>query len=299
MKELAKVYEEAAGKVAAIVLSTDLKNLSEITSGAWRQIQHQLELEAAKLRDAVKIQAINTIERGGSLYSSVHEDYLFELIDKTYGKITEAGIVNMFEAINPKLVRSMLNRVYTTGYTFSDRIWRVGEDMQIQIKNVISVSLSMNRDVIDIARDITTYVKSGRRGLAKRYGDLIKGSKEWAQRIRKDVDYNALRLVRSELYMSLQDAAVMTGEMNPGCTQEYDWKRNTSEDWNCDCPDLEAGGPYTADEIPDYPHPSCSCTIIPRLMDQNEFLADVKKWSKGEDVDYMDTWYNTKYLQAA
>jgi hypothetical protein len=34
-------------------------------------------------------------------------------------------------------------------------------------------------------------------------------------------------------------------------------------------------------------------------MDQNEFLADVKKWSKGEDVDYMDTWYNTKYLQAA
>jgi hypothetical protein len=295
MAELAKVYEEAARKVAAIVVATDIKNLSELTSGAWRQIQHELEREAEKLREALKKQAITTVEKGGDIVTGIHEDYLFDVIDKASGKITEAGIVNMFGSVNPKLVKSMLNRVYTDGYSFSDRIWQVGVDMQAQIKNVVSVSLSMNRDIFDIAKDLQTYVKYGRRGLAKRYGDLIKGTKEWARRIRKDIDYNALRLVRSELYMSLQESSVLVGEMNPGCTGEYDWIRNTAEDWGCECPELAAGSPYEADNIPDFPHPNCLCTIQPRLMNSQEFYNDLKAWVNGGDVPYIQDWYVSYY----
>ena len=39
------------------------------------------------------------------------------------------------------------------------------------------------------------------------------------------------------------------------------------------------------------------CVIRPRLRDRGEFVADLKRWAQGEDVDYLDAW-QTKYLKA-
>ena len=37
-------------------------------------------------------------------------------------------------------------------------------------------------------------------------------------------------------------------------------------------------------QFPAQPHPNCGCYSVARLMDTNEFVADLKRWSKGEDV---------------
>jgi hypothetical protein len=295
MKELKRVYLDAAKNVAEIVRRTEAGNLSELTSGAWRQIQHQLEKEAEIIREAVRARAQYVVERSAQTLTGIEKEYLFDIIDMSNGKIVESGIINMYVSIDRKLVSSMVNRIYQDGYTFSDRIWKIGEGFSRDIKDVITTGLSAGRDAIDIAKDLEVYVRDGRKKLATRYGKLEKGTASWMRRIRKDIDYSALRLVRSEMYQSLQDASVLAGETNPGCTQEYDWVRNGSEDWGCECPSLAAGSPYASDDIPEFPHPNCLCTIRPRLRDANEFYADVKKWANGGDVDYMDEWYKIKY----
>lgn len=259
MKRLKTVYTEAADRVAEIIRHTEAANLSELTSGSWRQIEHQLQTEAEKLREALRTQTQNTVESGIDIATGIQQKYLFDVVGISGGKLTQAGITNMFSSVNRRLVSSMVNRVYTDGYTFSDRIWGAGEAMQESIKSVLTEGIAMGRDPIAIADDLGAYVKSGRKGLATRYGKLTEGSDAWTRRIRKDIDYNALRIVRSELYQSVQDADALSARMNPGSTGEVDWIRGDSETCNSDpsCQELADGSPYPADDVPDYPHPNC------------------------------------------
>ena len=255
VKKIHDIYEEAAGKVAAIVKDATERELSVLTSASWSRIKAQLEAAASDIRTELRAQMILSVDDGADIVKGISEKYLIDLVKYTGGKITKSGIISTFAGVNRSMIESMVNRVYTDGYTFSERIWNISNGFQNSIKNVISVGTAMGRDVIDIARDIEVYVTDGRKVLAKRYGGLVKGTRDWSKSIGRDVDYNALRLARSEMYMAIQDSAVATGRMTPSVTG-YNWVRNTSEDWNCDCPDLEKGGPYTEDEVPDYPHPN-------------------------------------------
>ena len=89
--------------------------------------------------------------------------------------------------------------------------------------------------------------------------------------------------------------------MNPGSTGEVDWVRGDSETCNSDpsCQELADGSPYPADDVPDYPHSNCLCFLVPRLRDSQDFRDDVKAWVNGEDVGYMDDWYDNYYSQSA
>jgi hypothetical protein len=103
------------------------------------------------------------------------------------------------------------------------------------------------------------YLKGGPEAVKGRWGKLEPGTREYAKRLgSKGVDYRAMRLYRSEIHRNQQEAAVEGGEDNPACTGLYDWilmpGRGT---FLCNCPELAAGGPYTKDTIPDYPHPNC------------------------------------------
>jgi hypothetical protein len=298
LQKIHDIYLQAAGEVSQIVVISDLQGLSDFTSNAWRQIQLKLEHYAsvieADLGDRTQLAMASVAER--SLL--IHEDFLIDLVDITNGTLTESGIIAMFAGVDDRIVTSLVSRVYESGYTFSKRVWNVADQFQTQIKDVISVGVAMNRDVFDIAKDLEVYVKFGRRGLAKRYGGLIKGTREWSKRIRKDIDFNALRLIRSELYNSLQETAKIGGQMNPGCTGLYDWKRNTSEDWHCSCPEYEKNSPYTLDALPGYPHPNCLCEIIARLRDLRTFASDLKRWGNGDDIPYIQDWHDKYYISA-
>ena len=296
VKKIHDIYEEAAGKVARIVQDATERELSVLTSASWSRIKAELESAASDIRSELRAQLSLSVEEGADIIAGINEKYLIDVMEYAGGKITKSGIVSMFAGVSRSMVESMVNRVYTDGYAFSERIWNISNGFQNSIKRVISVGTAMGRDAIDIARDIEVYVSEGREALAKRYGDLVKDEPGWRTRIGRDVDYNALRLVRSEMYMAIQDSAVSAGRMTPSVTG-YNWVRNTSEDWNCDCPDLEAGSPYQEDEIPDYPHPSCLCQIVAVLMERQDFVDDLVSWANGEDVDYLDTWKAQYYDQ--
>jgi hypothetical protein len=297
MLELRRTYVAAAKQAADELARAELAGYGELTMASWAQIEQAL-LEGAREIQRHLDQAIPlAVKDIAGKVTQIDETYLTQAITGAGAGLDLVKVKNLFVDASDKVVRSLVNRIFSDGYSYSQRIWRVGVGYQDSMKRVITAGIGSGRDVADVARDLEIYVQRGKAGLAQRWGDLV-GS-DFTRRVRGSVDYNALRLVRSELYMSLQDAARLDGQINPACTGLFDWIRYNATDWGCECPDLAAGSPYTEDELPDYPHPNCQCEIRPRLMDGNEFINDLKAFARGERVGYIDDWYNGHYRAAA
>jgi hypothetical protein len=299
MRELKRAYKTAADQVAEVVRDAKARSLSELTIQARESIERQLEIGANIIRSKASDVIPKTIRQGTAAVTSIDAEYLEDLMP-LYSDINKTGIRAVAALVNERVVISIVNRIFEDGYTLSDRVWRVGTDYRNQINSVISAGFAQGRDPVKIARDIQYYVRDGKTRLAQRYGpNLTRGTREWMQRIRKDVDYRALRLVRSELYMSFQQAALESGRANPGAEDWYDWILDPGrQDWGCECPDNAASGPYHYQDVPDYPHANCNCRVQPRLMDREQFISDLKSWTDGARVDYLDDWYNQYYLPA-
>jgi len=200
----------------------------------------------------------DVISRATPLLVKINSEYLLDAVsDAGAGYlITEFTVGRMASSINRNLLESLITRVWKDGYTYSDRVWNLKDDWLERIKTIVSAGISQGRDPVKIARDIQVYTADGKIALVKRWGSAISG--DLAKRIPRNIDWRAARLVRSELYASLQDASAQAGDMNPGCTGEYDWRLSAArESWPCECESLAAGSPYMKDAIPTYPHPHC------------------------------------------
>lgn len=284
MMKVQKVYDELADELAKIVESLSVDTLSlEFETNV--KLANALDEAREKLANALYDNTQDAVEITAKNISNVNRKFL---VDNGF---QEAQIVNIMNTVNEDAVLLFANRVWQDGYTFSQRVWREGPKYQDDIKNLLSSGIAQGRDPFQIAKDIQVYTQDGKVALMKRYGKLKRGTREFTARIPKNIDYRAVRLVRTEIYNTMRDVQVSSGEANPGVTGEYNWIRQSGAgDFNCACPDLAAGSPYTADNIPINPHPNCSCRIQPVLRDQNEFVADLKKWLDGENVDYLDSW---------
>jgi hypothetical protein len=142
---------------------------------------------------------------------------------------------------------------------------------------------------------LTVYVKNGKEALVKRYGEILRGSKEFIKRISGHIDWRAMRLARTELYTSIRESAKMQGHDNPA-VKEYSWNLTSGGAYECVCPDLAANSPYVETMIPDAPHANCMCQIIPVIMSREKFVDDLIDWGKGISIPYIDNWYTNTYL---
>lgn len=299
MANIRNVYRKAADGLAGRILEAERKGLSEITVQSWTKIQHDLEAAAVDIKAAIDDGTNRVVTLGARRFSKIHEDYMISVAGQTGGRITAAGIQSMVVGVDRRVVASIVNRVYQDGYTYSMRLWRAAGAYGQNMKNLISAGLAQGRDLFEIADDVKIYAARGRSAVVKRYGDLLPGTREFIRRVGNTVDYNALRILRSELYASMQDAARLQGQMNPGCNGWYEWIRGGTTDWSCECPDYAAGSPYTLEKLPSYPHSQCLCRVQPMLMDRREFVDDLRRWGAGERVEYLDKWYQEQYLPYA
>jgi hypothetical protein len=161
--------------------------------------------------------------------------------------------------------------------------------------DVVWGGISQGRDIRTVSTDLMAYLKGGPEVVKGRWGKLEPGTREYARRLgSKGIDYRVMRIYRSEIHRNQQEAAVKEGEDNPACTGEYDWilmpGRGT---FLCNCPELAAGGPYTKETIPDYPHPNCDCMVEPRLKDSDDLIRDLKDYVNGvpsEGANEISLW---------
>lgn len=138
------------------------------------------------------------------------------------------------------------------------------------------------------------YVKQGPT-IVGRWGTLLPGTKEYVQRLgTAPVDYRALRLVRNELHNGIRSTAIENAEVNPAWNGKYNWIMATGRvDWPCDCPELDAGSPYTKDTVPRTPHVLCMCRVEAEMVDRATFLQQLKDYRDGIDssgANAIDAW---------
>lgn len=291
MRKLAQVYQSASEEVAAAVREATKTGKSQITIDSMAAIEAKLQAGASALNSRLHELIPDTVYRGMDLTAEVNQQYLIDAVKIAGAESLVPHIHSVFANVQDKVIQSVVNRVYQGGYTYSDAIWKVGARYQDDIKNVLSVGLAQGRDMVKIARDIQVYTKEGKIALAKRLGALERPSTDFMKRIGNKVDWRALRLVRSELFQAVQDANKEFGKNNPACLDLYDWVMESGrQQWSCECANLSAGSPYTYNELPDYPHPGCSCSVRPVLRDGKEFIADLKTFIDGGSVDYLDEW---------
>ena len=303
MRRVRAVYQEAARevaeKVAVASLAETLAGQSRLTTQSLASIELQLKEAVRVIADAIETEGTAGITRSVERIGTINDRFMSEAFNRAGStQIDRAVIGEIVSGVNEQVVQSVVNRVWQDGYTFSHRCWIAGQRFQDDIKNVLASGLAQGRDVLKIAKDIQIYTADGKVRLMQRYGTLQRGTREFAKRIPKAVDYRALRLVRTELYASLRDASVEQGKINPAATGLWDWVRQGSVDWGCDCPDFASGGPYTLDALPSTPHANCLCGTVPRLQPTAEFNDRLREWADGGADPGLDQWYRDVYLPA-
>ena len=292
MSKILAAYVDA-GKVAAeAVRNATLQGASNLTIDSWQAIEEQLSRGAQNIINSINENVHQVVRNSTEFTSDINERYINDAILYSGGKITSAGIAAVYRAINDQVIASIANRIYQDGYTFSTRVWRAGLAYQEQMRRVLLAGLAQGRDPIKLALDLQAYIKDGKIALVQRYGKLVRGTAAFIKRINKRVDWRALRLVVSELYAGLQDAARLQGHANPAGLDVYDWiLERGRQDWDCQCPDIASGSPYKYAQVPGYPHARCRCRVVVRLRDSREFFNDLKKWGSGQSVLYLDDWF--------
>ncbi len=301
LKRMLATYDKAARAAAEQVVRAKALDYSHITVESWERINRALEDGANLVRSELDIQVKGTISKGIGINAEINTTYIMDAVEEAgAGRITRVGVENVFALANRKVIRSTVNRVFADGYSYSTHVWRVGTKYQNAMKGIVNAGLAQGRSVTDIAADLKGYVRKGKPWVVNRYGPkLIRGTKDFLARVGDRIDARALRLIRSELYMSLQEAAKEQGHLAPSCLDLYDWILQAGrQHWDCDCPDLASGGPYAYADVPEFPHPNCFCLVRPVMRDRREFIDDLVRWSKGGDVAYMDNWFKNIYRQS-
>ena len=297
--QVRRVYLKAARQAGAVLQANLDRNATSLTTDRWQLIQSLLREEANRL--GVQIDELN---RGAVRRVSRN------FIRNATQQMQQSGLVGVRSinnrslqgigiAVNNRVIHNMASRM-VGGMNYSTRIWKLGADWINDVRGVTASGIAAGRDPRKIARDLSTYTRHGKMRYLRDSG--VVEARSWgphmrAGKIPKNIDYRALRLVRSELYASIQDAQLQAGRANPANNGLYNWINNPARlDWDCPCEEYEKGSPYEYDKVPAYPHPNCMCAIEPLMRDEDEFFEDLLRWDRGESVDYLDDWYNTFYL---
>lgn len=319
MVVIRKAYEEAADIAAEQVARTTARGLSELTSASWASIEAQLRAGADIISRANESATPLSIQAATRGLFDVDAQVIGEAVDAAGTQlITLAGIENLGVAVDARVVIAQATRTYGGNYTFSDRVWDLFDtdgrpiglngDYQYRVKNLILTGQAQGRDVIDIAKDIQLYVAEGADAVFTpgRYGVLQPGTREYRSRVSGRVDWRALRLARSEMAASIQQAGIIEGQINPGTDGLYDWNKipgnpidpvPSATTSGKRCIDLQRGSPYREGNVPSYNHPNCSCWVTPHLVNEDDFINELIDWEPG-DGSRVDQWYQEQYLPA-
>lgn len=300
---ISRVYISAADEVADRIKTLEVKKKGDsLTALSLRKLEATLRKTGARIAADTEILTIDVIDDSIYTTNKPHLQYLKDSINiSDIDKIKYSIVEEMYGRLHEDLIGLTYTRLFDN-YTFEQRIWGavdlpgLSQHWQTDIKNLVTFGLAQGRDVLKIAQDITFYAAHGKEKLIKRYGELVRGTKTFSKRIPAHVDWRALRIARSELYISLQDAAKYQGSLNPAVL-EYNWNLTAGAAHDtCICPDLAADSPYQYQDIPDFPHPNCLCWISPKIRGRDEFVNDLIDWGKGQGVPYLDNWYVNQYL---
>lgn len=108
-------------------------------------------------------------------------------------------------------IDNVTTRVWSDGRTFSDRVWRTGNQARSGINEILAAGVARGESAVDISKQIRQFLIEPE----------ITAGTSWTTAVRPSVTgagsihYNALRLARTEINNSYRESLVLANEANP------------------------------------------------------------------------------------
>lgn len=251
LQERAEYYEK---KTAS---SYGLKKLNTL------QLRAQMQETSRRISKEIEGVAKNSIYLVANSVVEANNDWL-----KKLGFPAEGA----FASIPDQTVRKLVTgQIYQGGWNLSSAIWGDSQDTLAKLYEITAKGLAQNMSVYDISKMLEQYVSPNRKlpwNLTMPDGKKI---------YRKQVDYNAQRLVRTLTQHGYQTSFIAVTEKNPFITKVI-WRANGSRVCPL-CMDRD-GKEFNKNEVP-MDHPNGMCTMEPKVVDNLEDkLAD---WINSSD----------------
>ena len=246
----------------------------------------QLNVDLGKSIDAA---ISNGVEAGMVFSKSVSLDVLKK------AEIQTEPMIRAYEFQRKRAVAMSYARSYKDGLKLSQRIWNVTEGNKKVLADIVRAGVG--EDAVTVAKAMQTYVKSGSTRMAAEYPGMIK---RMGSRIPLNLDYNALRLARTELTAAYGEGTLAGAKASPAIGKVR-WVLSSSHPRPDICDTYAEGGEghgvYSVDDCPPYPaHPNCLCTLQPEPEDTGDLIKRLKQWrsAPGSQPD-IESWYQQNY----
>jgi hypothetical protein len=296
-------YEKAIEQTQAILLSRIYSGVSTFDASLKAAIDSQLTSALTEITKVTEAETLKAIHRGYTGLAMIDTEYMLDAIKQAEATtlFSATGIKNIFIKIDHDLLIATAQRVTPDAYTFSARIWKSTQGFKPDVLNIINAGFAQGKPKEKIASALSSYLKDGKIGVAKKYGKLTPESARYMQRIGKDVDWRALRLVRSEYGASLQQVAVQKAFANFGASGIMEWIRTPGAVHEDVCSTYAARRYFKVSEVPGYPHPNCMCIVRSVMEKLPDTLSQLRAYVAGDFVaaPRIVEWANKYYKPVA
>lgn len=180
------------------------------------------------------------------------------------------------EGLTKSIRKAVWNYRWDDGYKLSDRVWKLNQLMNENLKHMIEDAVNNGKSAVNFAKAVENY--------------LDKPGPAWTTAIRPSVTgrgsikYNALRLARTETnnaYRKAQQISAEKSDIVKGI--KWNLSRSHTGEHDCECEkfatqDLYGLGPgvYPPGKIP-ISHPNCMCYLTDVLYEGEELIRILEK----------------------
>ena len=285
-RQVAKIYNDAILRILR-----EFRQGEQSTKALLVAINEDFDAQylfkdlVAELEDAVKA--------GAAAGITFSQDVTTDILGRV-GMAAEPSI-RAFEFCRQRAVAAAYARTYKDGLHLSDRIWKTAESSRDAMRAIVTAGIG--EDAVKVARALETYVKQGAAVTAAHFPGMMK---RMGSRVPENIDYNALRLARTELTAAYGEATIGAAKASPAI-KKVRWVLSNTHPRTDICDAYASGGDghgvYDAKDCPLSPaHPNCLCTIQPAPEDPVKFAQRLKKWmadpSSQPDIE---KWYGENY----
>ena len=299
-KAIQAIYDDAAARLADRISKL---NVGSMDATAAKQMKRSIALASQDIGKGLRAQLIKDTAKAAEAGGAGVQIPLFEKLTGMDGggKFTRIGLTNAMATVNRLAVIAQWTR-NAGGLMLSDRIWATAASFRKDLLRLVDFASASGIGSRDLARMVETLAKEGGYQLeAKVVADFPNAAKRLGKHFPKNLNWQALRLARTELGFAYNTSAVMAGRITPGYIGSQ-WLLSNAHPEMDICDDLASADPYglgpgcyTRGNEPVFAHPNCLCCLTPIFMEREEFNSRMSGWIRGKGWSEMDKWYKDVY----
>lgn len=284
----------------ALRLKLEREGAATLAGKAFTDIQADLLVESAKLGMALEDRLATDTAKAVAAGAKGSQQALAGLVVGN-AAFDQAALVKAFASVNQWATLAQWSRT-ANGLTLSERIWSTAATFRQDLKALIDMSVASGLGAKDTAVLIDKLAREGGCQLKRTVlADYPNAAERFGKYYDGQLNWEALRLARTEIQVSANEAAVIAGRLTPGYVGSR-WMLSDAHPETDICDDyaeaddygLGPGG-YAAGHEMVYAHPNCLCYNVPIMMDREQFVDNLVRWQRGESWPDMDDWYQNVY----